>query len=342
MVELTMNQTANSMWDFVGAIGNIGGTAQPSGLLDNWIEYGIVVDGIAGPVVKQALPPTGLYNISAKYTPQLTAGAHTGYVQWRVPTGLKPSFLQSAQLSAVGLQGVVGPAGGIGLTSVSTVTVSAGTIVLTATQASTPVLYLTGTLTGNVTLQAPLGNSTMFRIWGGHNSNGYYVTFGSSSGNTCWIAPNQFTEVLCDGTNWNYITYGNPVQVSVNVPATMAVGATSVPLYSIPVLAPYGAVRISAAELFVKAVPTAGATVAGVGSSSGGYQLVQTCLPSGISNVYGSFTSELGSDMSAARGYQARYTGSGVTIYYNQIQTGAAASTGTFDINVITYFEGAI
>ena len=341
VMNLTMHQTANSAWDFAGDISAI---TVPTGISGsyNWIEYGIVVDKIAGPLSKAAFI-SGTYKISAQYNPQLTAGSHTGYVQWRVPTGVNANRLQAGQLRAVGLEGVIGPAGGIGLSSVVTVNITSGTQILTALQTTSPILYLAGTLTGNVTLQAPLINGTMYRVWGGHNPNGFYVTFGSSSGNVCWVAPNQFTDFLCDGVNWNYLSFGNPVQVSVSVNAAMGTGATSTSLYSIPLLAPYGAIRVIAAEAFVKAAPTGGGTVIGIGVSSGTNQLLATLIPSGISNVYGSFTSELGTDMSANRGYQARYTtGSGITIYYNQIQGSAAAATGTIDVNLITYFEGAI
>ena len=341
VMNLTMHQTANSSWDFAGSIFPVTIATSIAGPY-NWVEYGIVVDGIAGPLNKASFI-TGTNNISVQYNTQLTAGSHTGYVQWRVPTGVNANRLQMGQLRAVGLEGVIGPAGGIGVTSVSTVNITSGTQVLTAAQTTTPVLYLAGKLTGNVTLQAPLINGTMYRVWGGHNPNGFYVTFGSSSGNVCWVAPNQFTDFLCDGVNWNYLSFGNPVQVSINVNAAMAVGATSTPLYSIPLLAPYGAIRVIAAEAFVKAVPTGGGTVIGVGVSSGSSQLLATLIPSGISNVYGSFTSELGTDMNANRGYQARYTtASGITIYYNQTQGTAAAATGAIDVNLITYFEGAI
>jgi len=123
---LHMDTTAWTQWEVAGSIGITGGTGY------QWQgDVQVVIDGIGGPVsrigqVGMTGPNTGgtatvnkLFTVNNIYNIQLTAGYHTGYVQFRTASGYRVPWVQFGELSAVGLEGVLGPlgpTGGIGPT----------------------------------------------------------------------------------------------------------------------------------------------------------------------------------------------------------------------------------
>ncbi len=116
IVLLTMDVTAWTAWDLAAYFGVTGGTGfQYQG------DVSIVVVGVAGPKFRVGNTATGstgafqgIFPANAMYNVQLAAGNHTGYVQYAAATGYRVPWVQSANLRAIGLEGVLGPTGPTG------------------------------------------------------------------------------------------------------------------------------------------------------------------------------------------------------------------------------------
>ncbi len=82
--------------------------------INDLLEYQVVIDGVAGPSVRQALPTGGQAFASTVIGVQrAAAGVHTAYLQARLATGSRTPFI-SGSLVMETTQGAVGPTGPAG------------------------------------------------------------------------------------------------------------------------------------------------------------------------------------------------------------------------------------
>lgn len=114
-----------------------------------------------------------------------------------------------------------------GTTSLNATSAS-GTVNLTLTQYTTPIIKITGTLTANVTYSIPSGVGGFWSIF--QNTTGAFtVTFASAGGGSSIVLPQGFsTAVISDGTNiglWNTASgtaAGSTTQVQFNSSGVLA------------------------------------------------------------------------------------------------------------------------
>lgn len=116
----------------------------------------------------------------------------------------------------------------LGSTTSLNVTSVSGTVNLTLTQYTPPIIKITGTLTANVTYSIPSGVGGFWTAF--NNTTGAFtVTFASAGGGTSIVLPQGFsTAVISDGTNiglWNTASgtaAGAPTQVQFNSSGVLA------------------------------------------------------------------------------------------------------------------------
>jgi len=206
MIVLNMDILAFSDWNFEGQIGVTGGTGSV-GIPNQQVEVSVVVDGTVGPPSVISVG-SGIFNVTAKYSPQLAPGSHTGYVQWRVPTGFRLNKLITGQLAAVGYEGVVGATGPAGGPIGPTGSVGQNAFSVTPTFTQPPI-------GGTVVISIPTGIG-----WVQNNQNVYIAGAGtlqvvSAAGSTLTLLNPGYVNDVSPGTVINPSNMGPDGQAGV-------------------------------------------------------------------------------------------------------------------------------